>query len=139
MKENERKLLMALLCTICTTERDFCIVFLWCHLVLHQTHGGIPDESKLSPSPEQMEFCTNFLIEWNFVGISFGGLLARIAKYLLNGSLREVKFHTPNIAVAIIFFVAAATAAATIIVVAIIFAVTVAVSVTQGQCPQPTH
>jgi hypothetical protein len=51
--------------------------------------------SELSPSPEQMEICGNFLSKWNFVGILFGGLLARIAKYLLNGSPREVKFHTP--------------------------------------------
>jgi hypothetical protein len=47
-----------------------------------------------SLSPEQMEFCRNFLSEWNFVGISFGRLLARIAEYLLNGSPREVKFYT---------------------------------------------
>jgi hypothetical protein len=40
-----------------------------------------------------MEFRRNFLSEWNFVGISFGRLLARIAEYLLNGSLREVKFY----------------------------------------------
>jgi hypothetical protein len=40
-----------------------------------------------------MEFCGNFLSIWNFAGISFGGLLARIAKYLLNGSPKEVKFH----------------------------------------------
>jgi hypothetical protein len=43
--------------------------------------------------------------EWNFAGISrangisrgilFGGLLARIAEYLLNGSPRQVKLHTP--------------------------------------------
>jgi hypothetical protein len=47
-----------------------------------------------SPSPEQMEFCGNFLSNWNFAGILFGGLLARITKYSLNGSPREVKFHT---------------------------------------------
>jgi hypothetical protein len=40
-----------------------------------------------------MEFCGNFLSKWNFAEILFGGLLARIAKYLLNGSPREVKFH----------------------------------------------
>jgi hypothetical protein len=44
-----------------------------------------------SPSPEQMEFCENFLSKWNFLEILFGGLLARIAEYLLNG---EVKFQT---------------------------------------------
>jgi hypothetical protein len=48
-----------------------------------------------SPSPKQTKFCGNFLSKWNFSGILFGGLLARIAEYLLNGSLREVKFHTP--------------------------------------------
>jgi hypothetical protein len=40
-----------------------------------------------------MEFCGNFLSKWNFSGILFGGLLARIAEYLQNGSPREVKFH----------------------------------------------
>jgi hypothetical protein len=40
-----------------------------------------------------MEFCGNFLSNWDFSGILFGGLLARIAEYLLNESLREVKFH----------------------------------------------
>jgi hypothetical protein len=46
-----------------------------------------------SPSPKQMEFCGNFPSKWKFLGILFGGLLARIAEYLLNGSPREVKFH----------------------------------------------
>jgi hypothetical protein len=46
-----------------------------------------------SQSPEQMEFCGNFLSKWNFLGISFGRLLARIAEYLLNGSPKEVKLH----------------------------------------------
>jgi hypothetical protein len=54
---------------------------------------GFLASSESSPSPEQMEFCWNFLTKWNFVGISFSGLLARIAKYLLNGSPREVKFR----------------------------------------------
>ncbi len=51
--------------------------------------------SESSPSPEQMEFCRNFLSKWNFAGILFVGLLARIAKckYFQNGSPREVKFH----------------------------------------------
>jgi hypothetical protein len=40
-----------------------------------------------------MEFCGNFLSKWNFSGILFGGLLARIAEYLLNGSPREVKLQ----------------------------------------------
>jgi hypothetical protein len=40
-----------------------------------------------------MEFRGNFLSKWNFSGISFGGLLARIAEYSLNGSPREVTFH----------------------------------------------
>jgi hypothetical protein len=44
-----------------------------------------------------MEFCGNFMSEWNFAGISFGRLLVRIAEYLLNGSLREVKFHREKI------------------------------------------
>jgi hypothetical protein len=42
-----------------------------------------------------MEFHGNFLSKWNFLGILFGGLLARITEYSLNGSLREVKFHNP--------------------------------------------
>jgi hypothetical protein len=47
-----------------------------------------------SPSPERKEFCENFLSEWNFLGILFGGLLARIVEYLQNGSLREVEFQS---------------------------------------------
>ncbi len=74
-------------------KRDFCFVFVWSHLVLQQTNGGIPNESESSPSPEQMEFCGNFLSKWNFTGILSGRLLARIAKYSLNGSLHKVKFH----------------------------------------------
>ncbi len=58
--------------------------------------AGFLESSELSPSPEQMEFHGNFLSEWNFLGILFGRLLARIAEYSLNGSLREVKFHTPR-------------------------------------------
>ncbi len=50
-----------------------------------------------SPSPKQMEFCGNFLSKWNFSGILFGRLLARIAEYLLNGSLRDVKFHSTSL------------------------------------------
>jgi hypothetical protein len=57
--------------------------------------AGFLASSESSPSPEQTEFHRNFLSKWNFLGILFGGLLARIAEYLLNGSLREVKFHTP--------------------------------------------
>ncbi len=56
--------------------------------------AGFLASSESSPSPEQMEFHGNFLSEWNFLGILFGGLLARIAEYLLNGILRDVKFHT---------------------------------------------
>jgi hypothetical protein len=56
--------------------------------------AGFLASSELSPSPEQMEFCGNFPSEWNFTGILFGGLLARIAEYSLNVSPREVKFHT---------------------------------------------
>jgi hypothetical protein len=41
---------------------------------------------ELSLSLEQMEFHGNFLNKWNFEGILFGRLLARFAKYLLNGS-----------------------------------------------------
>jgi hypothetical protein len=48
-----------------------------------------------SLSPEQMEFCANFLSKWDLLGTLFGRLLARIAEYLLNESPREVKFHTP--------------------------------------------
>jgi hypothetical protein len=55
--------------------------------------AGLPASLELSPRPEQMEFTGNFLSKWNFAGILFGGLLARIAKYSLNGSRREVKFH----------------------------------------------
>jgi hypothetical protein len=47
-----------------------------------------------SLSLEQMEFCGNFLSKWNFLGILFVGLLARIVEYLQNGSPREVKFHS---------------------------------------------
>ncbi len=54
---------------------------------------GFPASSELSPSPERMEFCGNFLSKWNFAEILFGRLLARIAEYSLNGSQREVKFH----------------------------------------------
>jgi hypothetical protein len=56
--------------------------------------AGFLASLELSLSPEQMEFCGNFLSGWNYLGILFGGLLARIAEYLLNGSPREVKFHT---------------------------------------------
>jgi hypothetical protein len=52
---------------------------------------------KLSSSPEQMEFHGKFLRKQNFLGILFGGLLARIAKKLLNGILRDVKFHMVSI------------------------------------------
>jgi hypothetical protein len=55
--------------------------------------AGFPASSELSPSPEQMEFCKNFLSKWNSTVIPFGGLLVRIAKYLLNGSPSEVKFQ----------------------------------------------
>jgi hypothetical protein len=57
--------------------------------------AGFPVSLESSPSPVQMEFHGNFLSEWNFLGILFGRLLARIAEYLLNGSPREVKFNTP--------------------------------------------
>ncbi len=57
--------------------------------------AGFLVSSELSPSPERMEFHGNSLRKRNFLGILFGGLLARIAEYLLNWSLREVKFHTP--------------------------------------------
>jgi hypothetical protein len=56
--------------------------------------AGLPASLKSSPSLEQMEFYGNFLGKCNFAGILFGRLLARIAEYLLNGSSREVKFHT---------------------------------------------
>jgi hypothetical protein len=55
--------------------------------------AGFLASSESSPSPERMEFCDNFLSKWNFAGILFGRLLARIAEYSLNGSPREVKFH----------------------------------------------
>jgi hypothetical protein len=57
---------------------------------------GFLASSESSPSPEQTEFHRNFLSKWNFLGVLFGGLLARIAECFLNGSLREVKFHTPT-------------------------------------------
>jgi hypothetical protein len=41
-----------------------------------------------------MEFCGNFLSKWIFWGILFGGLIARISEYSLNGSPKEVKFHS---------------------------------------------
>ncbi len=52
---------------------------------------------ELSPSPEQMEFYGKFLSKWNFLGILFGRLLARIAEYLLNRILRDVKFHSKDV------------------------------------------
>jgi hypothetical protein len=55
---------------------------------------GFLASSKLRPSPKQMESCMNSLRKRNFLGILFGGLVARIAEYSLNGSPREVKFHT---------------------------------------------
>ncbi len=55
---------------------------------------GFLESLESSPSPDQMKICGNFLRKWNFSGILFGGLLARIAEYLLNGSPREVKFHS---------------------------------------------
>jgi hypothetical protein len=45
---------------------------------------GFLASSESSPSPKRMELCGNFLSEWNFSEILFGGLLARIAEYLLN-------------------------------------------------------
>jgi hypothetical protein len=33
----------------------------WCHLVLYQTHGRIPNNSESSPSPEQMVLCGNLV------------------------------------------------------------------------------
>jgi hypothetical protein len=33
---------MARLWIIYTNEQDFRVVFVWFHLVVHQTHGGIP-------------------------------------------------------------------------------------------------
>jgi hypothetical protein len=56
--------------------------------------AGFLASSELSPSPEQIDFCGNFLSKLNFSGILFGRLLARIAEYLLHGNPREVKFHT---------------------------------------------
>ncbi len=55
--------------------------------------AGFGASLELSPSPEQIEFCGNFLSKWNFAGILIGSLLARIVEYLPNGSPREVKFH----------------------------------------------
>jgi hypothetical protein len=52
--------------------------------------AGFLASLELSPSLEQIKFRGNFLIKWNFSGILFGELLARIAEYLLNGSPREV-------------------------------------------------
>ncbi len=52
--------------------------------------AGFLASSESSPSLERMEFRGNFLSKWNFAGILFCGFLARIAEYLLNGSLREV-------------------------------------------------
>ncbi len=55
--------------------------------------AGFLASSESSPSPKQMEFHGKFLSKWNFLGILFGGLLARIAEYALNGILRLAKFH----------------------------------------------
>ncbi len=38
--------------------------------------AGFRASSESSPSLEQMEFCGNFLSEWTFAGILFGGHLA---------------------------------------------------------------
>ncbi len=59
--------------------------------------AGFLASSESSLSPEQMEFHGKFLSKWNFSGILFGGLLARIAEYSLNGILRDVKFHRESI------------------------------------------
>jgi hypothetical protein len=57
--------------------------------------AGFLASLELNPSLEQMQFRGNFLSKWNFLGILFGRLLARIAEYLLNGIPQEVEFHTP--------------------------------------------
>jgi hypothetical protein len=71
-------------------------VFVWCHSVVHQTHGRIPDkfgvQSESGANGISREFPEQMKI---FSEILFGGLLARIAEYSLNGSPREVKFHRP--------------------------------------------
>ncbi len=63
------KLLMAWLCVIHTNKQDFRFVFVWCNLLVHQTHGGISGEfgveSKSQANvilweiPEWMEFLGN--------------------------------------------------------------------------------
>ncbi len=69
--ENRWKLLMAWLCVTHTNERDFRFVFVWCHSVVHQTHGQIPgkfgveSESRANGMsrkfPEQMDFFGNLV------------------------------------------------------------------------------
>ncbi len=73
--ENGRKSLMAWLRVIHTNKWDFCCVFVWCHSVVHQTHGRIPDEFRVESKsqangisreyPEHMEFLGN-LVWWTF-------------------------------------------------------------------------
>ncbi len=70
-------------------------MFVWCHSVVHQTHDRIPGEfgvksesganGILREFPEQIEFLGNFV--WR--------TFSKNAEYLLIGSPREVKFHTP--------------------------------------------
>ncbi len=64
-------LLMAWLCVIHTNEQDFRFVFVWCDLLVHQTHGrisgkfGVESKSRVNgisrEISEQMEFLGNLL------------------------------------------------------------------------------
>jgi hypothetical protein len=95
---------------------------------------GFPVSSESSLSPEQIKFHGDFLSKWIFAGIVFGGLLARIAKKMLNGSPREVKFHSGGCTCGLMSSIAAAvtaaiTAAVATATVAVVTAVCVATAI----------
>jgi hypothetical protein len=70
-------------------------VFVWCHSVVHQTHGGIPGKFEVKSESGANGILQEFPEQMELIGNLVGGILARITEYLLNGSPREVKFHTP--------------------------------------------
>ncbi len=67
----QAKSLMAWLCVIHTNKQDFRFVFVWCNLLVHQTHGGISGEFGVESEsrangisqeiPEQMKFLGNLV------------------------------------------------------------------------------
>jgi hypothetical protein len=60
--------------------------------------AGFPASWSKVHVKSEWNFVENFQSEWNFAGFLFGKLLVRITEYLLNGSLREVKFQTKSLA-----------------------------------------